>query len=465
MGVYMTLANISPWLRSKKDHIQLVSLFFEKDIKKFGMTAILEPLIIDLKILENKGILIKNNIILKGTLIAVTGDNLGSHQIGGFSENFNISSYFCRYCYENNFEANVSEKHIYRDINNHKNDVLFSECLNRPYKGVKSRSVLNSLMYYHVCAPGLPPCIAHDLFEGVVQCDLILIIKKLVKEKKITYDYLNQKINEVKFHQAADNQALPEIKHSDKISGTATQVLHLVNILPFLLYESLDELQDEPAWELLLILRKICNLTMSLKISVDQIAILQSLLNEYIRNLKILFPEATLKPKHHYILHYPYLINQFGPLRLVWTLRFESKHGYFKKIIRHCPNFKNVLALLTNKHQLLQALETLQNDSYSNSVVCDEANIFVACEYPDYISNLANKITVADSPFYISNSVTFRGIIYSQGMNVCYKKSEYGIYEICKIQFIFINNQFTEVFFSAPKKIYFIMLKADLWKK
>lgn len=35
-------------------------------------------------------------------------------------------------------------------------------------KGLKFDSVFNSLEYFHVCQPGLPPCIGHDLFEGVV---------------------------------------------------------------------------------------------------------------------------------------------------------------------------------------------------------------------------------------------------------------------------------------------------------
>lgn len=29
---------------------------------------------------------------------AISGDNLGSHGVGGFVENFSVSHYFCRYC-------------------------------------------------------------------------------------------------------------------------------------------------------------------------------------------------------------------------------------------------------------------------------------------------------------------------------------------------------------------------------
>lgn len=36
---------------------------------------------------------------IKGTSLFVLGDNLGSHIIGGFCENFSNSDYFCRYCF------------------------------------------------------------------------------------------------------------------------------------------------------------------------------------------------------------------------------------------------------------------------------------------------------------------------------------------------------------------------------
>lgn len=38
--------------------------------------------------------------------------------------------------------------------------------------GLKFDSIFNLLKYFHVAQPGLPPCIAHDLFEGVVAVNL-----------------------------------------------------------------------------------------------------------------------------------------------------------------------------------------------------------------------------------------------------------------------------------------------------
>ena len=68
-----------------------------------------------------------------------------------------------------------------------------------------------------------------------------------------------------------------------------------------------------------------------------------------------IFPDKSLRPKHHYLAHYPWLILQFGPLIRVWTLRFESKHSYFKKCARYSMNFINICHTFAIRHQLLQA--------------------------------------------------------------------------------------------------------------
>lgn len=51
-----------------------------------------------MKDIELNGLTLPNGQLCKVTVCAITGDNLGSHNIGGFTENFSKSAYFCRYC-------------------------------------------------------------------------------------------------------------------------------------------------------------------------------------------------------------------------------------------------------------------------------------------------------------------------------------------------------------------------------
>ena len=93
------LADLFPHNRSPIDHIQLVLLFREQDLKRFGHQAVFGHLVQDLKGLECNGIAIaEGTMIVKGTICAIVGDNLGSHCVGGFTQNFSTSRYFCRYC-------------------------------------------------------------------------------------------------------------------------------------------------------------------------------------------------------------------------------------------------------------------------------------------------------------------------------------------------------------------------------
>ena len=50
-------------------------------------------------------------------------------------------------------------------------------------EGIKFSSVFNELKFFHVALPGLPPCLGHDVFEGVVQYDLQLYINYFVAHK------------------------------------------------------------------------------------------------------------------------------------------------------------------------------------------------------------------------------------------------------------------------------------------
>ena len=118
---------------------------------------------------------------MRGCVVAITGDNLGSHCIGGFTENFSTTPHFCRYCNitKNVFHSeNAFSLGVARSTTSYNEAVKYLE--ENPevniHIGIKFNSVFNSLQYFHVCNPGLPPCLGHDLFEGVVSFDLALYL-------------------------------------------------------------------------------------------------------------------------------------------------------------------------------------------------------------------------------------------------------------------------------------------------
>lgn len=95
IAVYLSLGNLPPHLRTHIDTIQLVTLCKEK---QFNHEKVYGPIVQDLKKIESEGIDISCGQQVKGTVIFISGDNLGNHQLGGFVENFSRSKFFCRYC-------------------------------------------------------------------------------------------------------------------------------------------------------------------------------------------------------------------------------------------------------------------------------------------------------------------------------------------------------------------------------
>ena len=135
------------------------------------------------------------------------------------------------------------------------------------------------------------------------------------------------------------------------------------------------ESPGRPSRLLFLKLREIVELICAPKIHANQVAYLNILIREYLDSRVSLFPDKSAKPKHHYLLHYPDLILKFGPLIRLWTLRFESKHTYFKQCARKLRNFKSLGSTLAERHQLLQTYLHSGN-IFAPVLQIDQANAF-----------------------------------------------------------------------------------------
>lgn len=127
-----------------------------------------------------------------------------------------------------------------------------------------------------------------------------------------------------------------------------------MRFLPLFLLGSVG-LIDSEVWQQVLLLSEIVKLVTAPVITVPMMTRLQNAIEDYVASRTAPFAEVAMKPRHHYLLRYPYLITQFGPLVSHWTLRCESKHGYFRKCARNCQNFKNLTKTLAKRHQLYQA--------------------------------------------------------------------------------------------------------------
>lgn len=235
LAVYMTLGDILPYNRSCIDPMQLVMLCRDADYVFFGQEKVFSCLLRDLKDLERSGIAVAEGETVKGVVIAIAGDNLGSHSLGGFTENFSMSKYFCRYCVINRvmFKDEPTKLGPPRTPDSYMSSVdKLSVAPEKIVDGVKFDSLFNSLLHFHVCQPGLPPCLGHDLFEGVVAVDIQLCLKSLVSIGHFTFVQLNRRICQIQL-KGSDANNRPCIVKSDgeKLGGSAAQNWCLLPIL------------------------------------------------------------------------------------------------------------------------------------------------------------------------------------------------------------------------------------------
>lgn len=167
--------------------------------------------------------------------------------------------------------------------------------------GLKFDSIFNSLKYFHVAQSGLPPYIAHDLFEGIIAVYLAILLAHFVKKKCFSYTQLNRRIAQFKYLGPDAGSAPFQIcKKGSKLGGQAAENWCLLRFLPVII-----DSQD-PVWQLTLKLKELVELVCAPRITTAQIAYLSVLIPEYLEPRKEMFPGNKLKLKHYYMLHYPH---------------------------------------------------------------------------------------------------------------------------------------------------------------
>lgn len=169
---------------------------------------------------------------------------------------------------------------------------------------------------------------------------------------------------------------------------------------------------------MILYLKDIADLVVANVHTLESIAYLECTISDHRKCYQALFPDQRLLPKHHFLEHYPEMIKCFGPLVSLWTMRFEAKHSFFKQVVRHIHNFRNVTFTLANKHQLMVAYNLLRPDNEKSSLeVLQTSRVSIDILHDDAVNSLVQKHPEI-SEINLAQSVTVNGIRYKKGMIV-----------------------------------------------
>lgn len=202
------------------------------------------------------------------------------------------------------------------------------------------------------------------------------------------------------------------------------------------------------SWEMLMLLKDIVELVVAPRHTDETLHYLECKLAEHREVLQSTFPDFRLRPKHHYVEHYPHLIKKFGPLTGVWTMRFEGKHKFFKKVVRESQNFKNVALALASKHQKALSYHLDCSSFFRPAVDMAKVSMVLVTSFPNDVQRvLPENITTAESVL-VASSVCIDGIKYNIDMMLCIGSCS-GLPEFGQISQIVAAN--TDILFVCKK--------------
>ena len=363
VGVYFLVGNVHTRYWSQTSSIHLAILARTRLVKVHGLDKIMMPLLKDLKILETVGIKVKfcgSASTFKGTVATISADNLASHQIGGFRQTFS-SGKICRNClidYDDISRVHSEEHCVIRTADVHQSHlraVAIDSSFTRTY-GVKGRCLFDELEHFSV-TESLPPDVMHDILEGLLPINILIVLRSLIQGKNLTVKVFNERLDLFSYG-TSDLRTKPphladDFASNSKISGSASQNWTLFWNLPFLIGDLIKKNVDStfpPFWALHLLARQICRIVFAPVIKRNWLLDLQRHIAEH-HTILAEIDHEMFTPKLHFLVHYPRLIEVFGPLKHLWCMRFEACHQYYKQLARITKNFRNIALTLSERHQ------------------------------------------------------------------------------------------------------------------
>lgn len=254
--------------------------------------------------------------------------------------------------------------------------------------------------------------------EGIVPVVLLLCISDLISKKYFTLETLNHAIKTFAyaFHDKTDQPQpiAPGFSTKGTTGGNGHETWALIRLLPLIIGHKVPE--GDNAWNILMLLKDIVQLAVATKHTEELINFLDCKVSEHRQLLQNTFPDFRLRPKNHYIEHYPELIKAFGPLSDIWTMHFEGKHKFFKQVIRNAQNFRNVVLTLAVKHPKMMAYYLDTSSFFKPSAEMDKVTTALITSYPENVQQVFRQRVPQLATVLVASSVFVDGIRYCTDM-------------------------------------------------
>lgn len=342
-----------------KKYFSLLNCILMLSICHSSYRVVLGDKMIFTKVIETLNDLSENGInistqsfqgVIKFHTCCITGDNLSLNGILGYLESFS-ANYCCRFCTASKESMQtilVEDLSLLRTSENYAEDLLKNDSSKT---GIKEKSIWFDLkcfdLFNNVAVDFL-----HDFLEGVCRYTMSFVVSHLVNSKLVSYSSLQSRI--VSFDYGPDNSAKPVnalLKEGSivKIKTSAAEMLTLVRYMPRIAGPYV--VTDDEIWDLLLTLRELLDKLLSPRIDKSTLEQARGLIRDFLLSYKTV-TKKPLTPKFHFLIHYPGVMEKYGPLSQLWTMRFEAKHKVSKIAARTSTNRVNICKTVANRNQL-----------------------------------------------------------------------------------------------------------------
>jgi hypothetical protein len=444
---YLSLGNIKACYRSKLNSIFLLAVARSKDIKGGGLELLLSDFVKNVNALSTTGLPMEiggREINVKGDLISVLCDTPAAALIGGFKES--VQAYkLCRMCHANKDSYTTTFRE--EDFQMRSMQSYIEECkiisAARPGVirshfskafGINKLSVLAQIDDFPVTGNILQDPM-HCLLEGAfAQCLAMFLQRICLEDKLFTLADLNSFLENFAYSyidRANKPHAIERIHVTNgSIKQKAATILMLSYLLPFFFARYTTELDRH--YEHYLTLTKIVHIAFCPLTDETTAVLLGNLIEEYCKDLELLYPHDSVKPKCHFLIHFPSAIREFGPLKNMSTMRFEGKHGFFKT--QKLFNFRNVPKTMAMRHQLNLAYLVTKSDGELTDCFFDEGDNVAegsVLSMDNLNPNLREALLAAarfqgdEENIYISPKVTRNGLELRPGIALCTEDNEF----------------------------------------
>lgn len=233
----------------------------------------------------------------------------------------------------------------------------------------------------------------HDVFEGILKYDICHIILCFIKNKTFDLELLNIRKENFQYGETENGNKSPpiQIHHLKKfrLKMSAREMLTFAHFFPLMIGDMVERGND--VWKFVINLIEMLDLLLLSEYTNLDLINLQSRISYHNQKYVELFSD-TLKPKHHFLIHYSRIVKHSGPLTYLWTFNFESKHRELKTYTKNITSRKNIVLSLAIKFAM----------SFSEYILNFEKNCFnpTSTKYTvhnsEYSKEIGNTLTVEE---------------------------------------------------------------------